>query len=222
MRIISILLFMALFLPSLALATPNEAFGTVTNVVDGDTIDVQLQDHDNRINEDTIRVRLADIDAPEMSTFQGPAAKQYSFEGLQGSSVSLDLDDKTGKDTYGRWVAVVYLQKSDGTLKNFNKMLVDSGQACIWDFSNNEFNPADWWGGQIPAGTCIKDDSLGSTITPTSPGSGAFVGSSKSNKYHYPSCQWAQKISPANEIWFSSSQDARNQGYVPCKVCSPP
>ena len=49
-----------------------------------------------------------------------------------------------------------------------------------------------------------------------------FVGSVKSDKYHYPSCKWAEKIKPENEIWFSSSQDARNQGYVPCKVCSPP
>jgi hypothetical protein len=45
-----------------------------------------------------------------------------------------------------------------------------------------------------------------------------FVGSIKSN----PGCQWAEKIKPENEIWFSSSQDARNQGYVACKVCSPP
>lgn len=49
-----------------------------------------------------------------------------------------------------------------------------------------------------------------------------FVGSIKSDKYHYPSCQWAEKIKPENEIWFSSSQDARNQGYISCKVCSPP
>jgi hypothetical protein len=49
-----------------------------------------------------------------------------------------------------------------------------------------------------------------------------FVGSIKSNKYHYPSCQWAKKIKPENEIWFSSSQDARNQGYIACKVCGPP
>ena len=27
-----------------------------------------------------------------------------------------------------------------------------------------------------------------------------FVGSIKSNKYHYPSCQWALKIKPENEI----------------------
>jgi len=49
-----------------------------------------------------------------------------------------------------------------------------------------------------------------------------FVGSIKSNKYHYPDCQWAKKILPENEIWFSSSQDAKAHGYVPCKVCNPP
>ena len=50
----------------------------------------------------------------------------------------------------------------------------------------------------------------------------AFVGSVKSNKYHYPSCQWAKKISPQNEIWFTGSADARAHGYVPCGVCHPP
>lgn len=49
-----------------------------------------------------------------------------------------------------------------------------------------------------------------------------FVGSSKSDKYHYPSCSAAKKIKPANLVTFSSSEDARAQGYVPCKVCSPP
>jgi hypothetical protein len=49
-----------------------------------------------------------------------------------------------------------------------------------------------------------------------------FVGSIKSDKYHYPSCSAAQKIKPENEIWFSSSADARAHGYVPCKICNPP
>ena len=59
-------------------------------------------------------------------------------------------------------------------------------------------------------------------ITSTTSTSQQFVGSSKSTKYHYPSCQWARKIEPADEIWFSSSEDARAHGYVPCKVCNPP
>jgi competence protein ComEC len=49
-----------------------------------------------------------------------------------------------------------------------------------------------------------------------------FVGSSKSDKYHYPGCQWAKKIKPGNLISFSGSQDARAHGYVPCGVCHPP
>ena len=69
---------------------------------------------------------------------------------MYGSLVSLDLDDITGKDKYCRWVAVVFLQKQNGTLANFNRMLVDSGHASIWNFTNNEFDPATWWNGTYP------------------------------------------------------------------------
>jgi competence protein ComEC len=51
---------------------------------------------------------------------------------------------------------------------------------------------------------------------------GPFVGSAKSDKYHYPGCSAAQKIKPANLVTFSSSADARAQGYVPCGICHPP
>jgi endonuclease YncB( thermonuclease family) len=58
------------------------------------------------------------------------------------------LSNKTGKDQYGRWVAVVHLVNPDGSLnltRNFNRMLVDSGHAVIEDFKNNEFDPKSWW-----------------------------------------------------------------------------
>ncbi len=218
------LLLLALLVPLLAAAAPDEAVGRVTNIVDGDTMDVQLQSHDSRISEDSIRVRLADIDTPEMSTTRGPPAKDYITTWLQSAVVSLDLDDRTGKDPYGRWVAVVYQKKPDGTQQNFNKMLVEAGQACVWDFSNNEFNPADWWGGQIPAGVCIKGESTSQATAPAASASsdGPFVGSTKSNKYHYPSCSAAKKIAPANLMTFASSAEARAAGYVPCGICKPP
>lgn len=86
----------------------------------------------------------------------------------------------------------------DGILENFNQVLVDANQACIWDFDNNEFNPASWWSGLIPATACIKSDSSGSTPSISTTGlgaktvgsvasssSGTFVGSAKSDKYHY-------------------------------------
>jgi hypothetical protein len=49
-----------------------------------------------------------------------------------------------------------------------------------------------------------------------------YVGSAKSNKYHYPNCKWAQKIKSENLVTFKSAKEALAAGYVPCKVCKPP
>lgn len=48
-----------------------------------------------------------------------------------------------------------------------------------------------------------------------------YVGSRNSNKYHYPSCQWARKIKPGNLVAFGNKAEATQAGYVPCKVCRP-
>ena len=78
---------------------PTEASGQVTHVVDGDTFDIEIEQSDRPL-DDTIRVRLADIDCPET---RGPKACQagkdatnYTREMLAGEWVYLDLDDKTG------------------------------------------------------------------------------------------------------------------------------
>ncbi len=49
-----------------------------------------------------------------------------------------------------------------------------------------------------------------------------YVGSKKSDKYHYPTCEWAQKIKPENLVTFKSAEEAIKAWYVPCKVCRPP
>lgn len=189
----------------------------MTYVKDGDTFCVQIQGYDERIGN--ITVRLADVDSPEMNTTQGKDARNYTLEALNGSIVSLDLDDKTGKDRFCRWVAVVFVQEND-TTENFNKMLVDSGHACIWDFCNNEFDPHAWWNGTYPSTACIKGTPCNNISESCLDNS--IVGSTSSRKYHYSCCKWAKQISSANLIKFNSSQDARTQGYVPCKVCCPP
>jgi competence protein ComEC len=53
------------------------------------------------------------------------------------------------------------------------------------------------------------------------PTSWVYVGSSKSDKYHLPSCRYAEKILPGNQVWFSSKAEAQAAGYVPCQVCKP-
>ena len=144
MKIINVLSILLLI--SLAASTPDEAYGRVVKVVDGDTIDVQLQD--SLLSEDLIRVRLADIDCPETRGSKaceaGKKASAYTKTWLQSAYVFLDLDDKTGKDPFDRWVAVVYLSKNNQPGRNFNKMLVDAGHAVIDDFKNNEFDPRSW------------------------------------------------------------------------------
>lgn len=47
----------------------------------------------------------------------------------------------------------------------------------------------------------------------------AFVASKNSNKYHLPTCQWANKIKPENKICFSSVEEAQKRGYQPAKCC---
>ena len=111
MRIIIPILALFLLLPLLASGAPDEAYGRVIKVVDGDTLDVTLQDYNtSQVSADVIRVRLADIDTPETrgpkACEAGRNASTYTRTWLLSNYVFLDQDDKTGKDPYGRWVAV--------------------------------------------------------------------------------------------------------------------
>ena len=47
------------------------------------------------------------------------------------------------------------------------------------------------------------------------------MGSATSKKYHRPDCRYALKIKPENLIYFQSEEDAKEQGYLPCKSCNP-
>jgi len=133
-----------------ALAAQDEAYGIVTNVVDGDTFDVTIEKANPKIAYNVERVRLADVDSPEMATDVGPAAKDFTYSVLLNKRVYLDIDDHsaTGRDTYGRLVCVARLSGVRCQVisaPSFNRMLVDGGHASLKDFTNNEFDPDDWW-----------------------------------------------------------------------------
>jgi hypothetical protein len=131
----------------LALATLDETYGTVTNVVDGDTFDVTIAKSDPRIVYNVERIRLADVNSPEIDTAQGQNARDFTFAVLMNKRVYLDVDDLSGsgRDTYGRLVCVAYGQPLASP--NFNRLLIDSGHANLENSTNNEFNPWDWWSG---------------------------------------------------------------------------
>ena len=48
-----------------------------------------------------------------------------------------------------------------------------------------------------------------------------YIGSAKSDKFHYPSCRYVGQIYDENKIYFGSRDEALNSGYIPCKVCRP-
>jgi len=116
--------------------------GYVTNVVDGDTVDVDTQFHGS------IRIRLADIDAPELGDepyYTGEATKLNNI--LYGSDyfVFIDIDDIFETDVYGRTVAVLYTYYYGDTDKivNINYYMINEPYTVIDDYYN-EFNPYEW------------------------------------------------------------------------------
>ncbi|NTV27433.1 MAG: hypothetical protein HGA93_01960 [Methanothrix sp.] len=142
-----------IIISSAALAAQDEAYGIVTNVVDGDTFDVTIEKADPRITYSVERIRLSDVDSPEIEADRGPAARDFTFAILMNKRVYLDIDDKSGngRDTYGRLISVAYLTGFYGqplATPCFNRLLVDSGHATLDNFTNNEFDPQDWWSGQ--------------------------------------------------------------------------
>lgn len=48
---------------------------------------------------------------------------------------------------------------------------------------------------------------------------GAYIGSARSDKYHLPTCKWAQKISQRNAVYFQTVEAAQAAGYISCRVC---
>lgn len=117
---------------------------TVTNVVDGDTLDVQYE------NGTTDTVRLLGVDTPEtygentpdeweevpntqagkdcLHT-EGEGAKVFMKNNLEGKQVTLKFDSKSDhRGDYGRLLAYVYYGGED-----YNYKLIQTGQARVYD-----------------------------------------------------------------------------------------
>ncbi len=107
---------------------------TITNVVDGDTVDATIQ-LGFRMSS-VQRLRLLGLDTPEKfgpTKVQGLAAKQFVMTNLLGKTVVI----RTHKsDVFGRWLAVIYLDGVD-----FNQRLIDEGWAVLMNAIARAQNP---------------------------------------------------------------------------------
>jgi hypothetical protein len=80
--------------------------------------------------------------------------------------------------------------------------------------------------GSLPVGAVdVENDTSGgkpmSVSSTTDTSEATLVGSSTSKKYHRLDCRYVAKIKPENRINFTSAEDAKRQGYLPCKSCNP-
>lgn len=96
----------------------------VIRVVDGDTIDVEI-DLGFDIWHKT-RLRLAHIDAYEVSTDRGKQAKQHVVEALSSQPFYEITTYKP--DKYGRYLAEVFIKGN-----SLNKNLIDIGLALPYE-----------------------------------------------------------------------------------------
>lgn len=105
--------------------------GTVTEIIDGDTIEVDDQ-----------KIRLALVNTPERNQAGYEEAKQFTATLCPvGSQALVDEDDGQTGGSYGRIVAVVYCGD-----KNLNAELVSAGHAeILQEFCDiSEFAIEDW------------------------------------------------------------------------------
>ncbi len=99
----------------------------VTNVVDGDTIDIGIPDG----NKEVTRVRLWGIDTPETKkpnaeiVYFGPEASKFTKKSTLGKKVKIYLEEHRTRGYYGRLLA--YVQLPDG--KFLNEVLLQEGFA---------------------------------------------------------------------------------------------
>ena len=107
--------------------------GTVTEVVDGDTLDVN-----------NVRIRLALIDAPEKNE-TGYSEARHFVESLcnVGTQATVDEDDRQKGGSFGRMIALVYCGNKSISI---NEAILGSGFATIYqEFCNiSEFATSSW------------------------------------------------------------------------------
>ncbi|MBA2850396.1 micrococcal nuclease [Methanococcus maripaludis] len=128
-------------------------FGTVTRVVDGDTVHVDSNGVDYNIRllgvdtpetyqKNSVSEYYLDYETPISDTgyldYWGHLATNYTRDTLENKSVYVVFDKKSDKqDKYGRYLAYIYLKN-----ENFNENLIEYGFARVYtsDFElKNEF-----------------------------------------------------------------------------------
>jgi len=112
---------------------------TVANVVDGDTIDIDIAD--GKYNH--TRIRLWGIDTPETKNpktgvmYFGPEAAEFTTKSALGKQVTVYLEEHRTRDKYSRLLAYVKLPDE----RFLNEVLISEGFAYAdWRFRHSLYH----------------------------------------------------------------------------------
>ncbi len=125
----------ALLLLAVTAASADTLRGVVIVVIDGDTV-LFKPDHVNASTRAFLKIRLADIDAPEKDQAYGDAAARLLTTLVLNQRVAVNT---VATDRYGRTVAQLRLEVSPPDAATINQQLVQRGLA--WGSSRYRRNP---------------------------------------------------------------------------------
>ena len=115
---LALVAFLGLLLASTALGQEVIVPARIVGITDGDTVKALVADNQ------LLRIRLLNIDAPESSQAFGQRSKQHLSELVFGREVELHT---RGLDRYGRTLAVIFVDGIDANLEQ-----VRSGMAWCY------------------------------------------------------------------------------------------
>ena len=220
---------LAISLMSLWFAAASPALapltGQVVAVHDGDTLTVQ--------NESSLyKVRLSDVDAPEMGQVFGKQARQFTEQMAVGRRVRVNV---FMIDRHGRRVGEVIVE--DGRV--LNEELVHAGLAWYYrvhPVKNERLQKLEHFAYQKKLGLWVEKEPLPpwefrrESHIPDVPTTAdqvdydqifnyGIVGNHRTKIFRWPACKSYRLSRPQQALIFHSLQQARELGFQPAKDC---
>jgi endonuclease YncB( thermonuclease family) len=214
------LLSFFLSLPLPLLATETVHYGKVIGVTDGDTIKILER-------RETLKVRLAEIDAPETRQAFGTQAKKALSDLIFGKEVRVIERDH---DRYGRMVGIVYADN-----QNVNMEMVRRGMAWVYRryaletafFQLEEEAKAEkrglWadphaippWEYRHGSGKKESAQLEEIVVKPVAP----IIGNAQSKIYHWQGCPNYRMVSAPHQVFFKTRAEAEEAGFRAARNC---
>jgi endonuclease YncB( thermonuclease family) len=208
------------------MAAPGQILtGQVVVVHDGDTLTVQSGSF-------VYKVRLSDVDAPEMGQVFGKQARQYTEQMVLGSWVRVNV---ALIDRHGRRVGEVIVE--DGWV--LNEELVHAGFAWYYrvhPVRNDRLQKLEQYAFSKKLGLWVEKDPLPpwefrrESRIPQLPVTAeqvdydrifhyGMVGNRRTKTVRWPACKKYRLSRPQQALIFHSLQQARELGFTPAKDC---